>query len=172
MMGWERTDISDEVDEWIQDGRTGNQRIVEIFNIVQSIVLLGTVLYILLNKSIDYKQLVFAVIFIGGFLFHIVWEAKCQYTVVYFVLLIPYCIQGLQLVVQEIMKLITLPLQKINKKKMFVSVVIIALLSLMLMQDNIVITKTLKFYNAASEAEYNEYLKNREGVYHEWQNTQ
>ena len=39
------------------------------------------------------------IVFIGGFLFHLVWEAKGQYSVVYFMLLLPYAYQGVQNVV-------------------------------------------------------------------------
>ena len=34
--------------------------------------------------------------FIGGFLFHLVWEAKGQYSVVYFMLLLPYAYLGME----------------------------------------------------------------------------
>ena len=40
-------------------------------------------------------RLLLPTIFIGGFLFHLFWEAKSQYTITYFVLLIPYCAKGL-----------------------------------------------------------------------------
>ena len=39
------------------------------------------------------------IVFIGGFLFHLVWEAKGQYSVVYFMLLLPYAYLGTQRVV-------------------------------------------------------------------------
>ncbi len=39
-------------------------------------------------------SLVPALVFIGGFFFHLFWEAKCQYTIPYFVLLIPYAAAG------------------------------------------------------------------------------
>ncbi len=39
-------------------------------------------------------QLLPAIIFLGGFLFHLVWEAKGQYSVFYFFLLVPYALQG------------------------------------------------------------------------------
>ena len=41
-------------------------------------------------------------IFIGGFIFHLFWEAKGQYTITYFVLLIPYCVKGLMDMTDEI----------------------------------------------------------------------
>ena len=40
-------------------------------------------------------RLLLPTIFIGGFLFHLFWEAKSQYTITYFVLLMPYCAKGL-----------------------------------------------------------------------------
>ena len=40
-------------------------------------------------------RLLLPMIFIGGFIFHLFWEAKGQYTITYFVLLIPYCAKGL-----------------------------------------------------------------------------
>ena len=64
-------------------------------NIVQTLILFGTLLFMIINfKNTNYTQLVFAIIFIGGFMFHMIWEAKCQYTLTYFVLLIPYSIKG------------------------------------------------------------------------------
>ena len=72
-----------------------NKVIFECMNIIQSIILFGATIFMLTNfKKNNIKQLIFAVMFIGGFLFHLIWEAKCQYTITYFVLLIPYSIRG------------------------------------------------------------------------------
>ncbi len=72
-----------------------NKGISIYMNIVQTLILFGTLLFMIINfKNTNYTQLVFAIIFIGGFMFHIIWEAKCQYTLTYFVLLIPYSIKG------------------------------------------------------------------------------
>lgn len=66
-------------------------------NILQSFVLLGVVFWILLHKKEENREsLVLPIIFIGGFLFHLFWEAKCQYTIIYFVLLFPYAVLGYQ----------------------------------------------------------------------------
>lgn len=62
---------------------------------LQTIILFGTFLYIFIDfKKLKLRELIFAIIFLGGFIFHTVWEAKGQYTISYFVLLIPYCIVG------------------------------------------------------------------------------
>lgn len=64
-------------------------------NIVQTLILFGATAYCVLDfKKIKSKQLIFIIIFIGGFLFHLIWEAKGQYTFTYFVLLIPYAVRG------------------------------------------------------------------------------
>ncbi|MDY4839306.1 MAG: hypothetical protein SO160_07160, partial [Lachnospiraceae bacterium] len=42
----------------------------------------------------DIRKIAWLILLIGGFLFHLFWEAKGQYTVVYVWLCIPYCIWG------------------------------------------------------------------------------
>lgn len=72
-----------------------NKVLTEFMNIYQSIILEGVLCYIILGiKKIKINELIFAVIFIGGFIFHLFWEAKAQYTFTYFVLLIPYAVRG------------------------------------------------------------------------------
>lgn len=72
-----------------------NKLLTFYMNIVQSLILFGATTYMIIDfKNIKYKQLIFIIIFIGGFLFHIIWEAKGQYTLTYFVLLIPYAVRG------------------------------------------------------------------------------
>lgn len=78
----------------IGEGRL-NKVITFYMNIVQSLILFGATTYMFMDfKNIKSKQLIFIIIFIGGFLFHMIWEAKCQYTLTYFVLLIPYAVRG------------------------------------------------------------------------------
>lgn len=52
------------------------------------------------------EQMIFATIFIGGFIFHIFWEAKAQYTLTYFILLFPYAIAGYEIITNRITKMI------------------------------------------------------------------
>lgn len=68
----------------------------QIFNVFESTVLLGTLAYICFTgRHMKLHRLLLPTIFIGGFIFHLFWEAKSQYTITYFVLLIPYCAKGL-----------------------------------------------------------------------------
>jgi hypothetical protein len=64
-------------------------RVYELF------VLLGALGYVLTGRrEARTGALLFAVTFVGGFLFHIVWEAKGEYTLTYFVMLMPYALEG------------------------------------------------------------------------------
>lgn len=79
--------------------------LVEYMDIMQTIILFGTLFYIINNfKEIEFKKLIFAIVFIGGFLFHILWEAKCQYTITYFILLIPYSVIGYSEIIERVRK--------------------------------------------------------------------
>ena len=72
-----------------------NKTVREIMNIIHILVLFGALSYFVMEyKNVTIKKLVLAVIVIGGFLFHTVWEAKSQYILVYFILLIPYAVMG------------------------------------------------------------------------------
>ena len=74
---------------------TANKMITFYTNIIQTLILFGATAYFILDfKNIKSKQLVFIIIFIGGFLFHLMWEAKGQYTFTYFIMLIPYAVRG------------------------------------------------------------------------------
>lgn len=64
-------------------------------NIYQSIIFLGALLFFLLSwKKNCLRQMILAVVFLGGFLFHLFWEAKGQYALPYFLLLLPYASAG------------------------------------------------------------------------------
>ena len=73
-----------------------NDILNKYLNIFESVVYLGTLAYIFFTgRHTKLHRLLLPTIFIGGFIFHLFWEAKGQYTITYFVLLIPYCVRGL-----------------------------------------------------------------------------
>ncbi len=75
-------------------GKIGNAALWWM-NQYHSIVLMGTLLWVLLcMKKHTFVSLFFTLYFIGGFLFHLVWEAKGQYTLFYFFGLLPYAVTG------------------------------------------------------------------------------
>ena len=80
-----------------KEGGTANEVYWELCNAVQTMVYAGALLFAVFRfRRVQFQGLLFAVIFIGGFLFHLFWEAKGQYAVSYFVLLIPYAVLGIQ----------------------------------------------------------------------------
>lgn len=74
----------------------GAYPIIIFLNYFQTIVLFGTLLYFLLCRKEKYyrQSLILIMTFLGGFIFHLVWEAKGQYSITYFVLLFPYAVAG------------------------------------------------------------------------------
>lgn len=89
------TEEKNELVQYVYDNATINTILIQYMNIIQSIILVGTTIFIFINfKNKNINHLLFIITFIGGFLFHIIWEAKCQYTITYFVLLIPFAVKG------------------------------------------------------------------------------
>lgn len=99
-------------DSWLLPGLTRslyekggilNTVYVTVCNLFQSLIYAGALLFLAANRRrLSWRQLMPAIVFIGGFLFHLVWEAKGQYTVCYFVLLIPYAVSGIGAAVRAV----------------------------------------------------------------------
>lgn len=88
-----------------KEGGAANEIYWELCNAVQTLVYVGALLFVVFRfRRVKFQGLFFAVIFIGGFLFHLFWEAKGQYTVSYFTLLIPYAVLGMQDWIQWVSK--------------------------------------------------------------------
>lgn len=65
-------------------------------NYAQTLLLIGALFYLLFQwKSDNMYELMGAVVFLGGYLFHFVWESSASYTIPYFVVMIPYAAKGL-----------------------------------------------------------------------------
>ena len=98
-----------EQSEWSRDLINGRGAILcaEFLNLLQFIILSGAVLFCVNGregKNME-QMLVLAMIFIGGFVFHMFWEAKCQYTISYFVLLIPFAAAGYEATAERLVLL-------------------------------------------------------------------
>lgn len=73
------------------------KQLESIYNIVHLLVFAMAVIYVMINgKRMTIYEWILPAIFIGGYMFHMVWEAKGQYTISYFVLLIPYAVAGMR----------------------------------------------------------------------------
>ena len=83
-----------------------NKIYLEYTNVYQFIIFIATFIGIWLNrKKFSYEQLSIAVIIIGGFLFHLLWEGNSKYILPYFVLLLPYAAIGLSDIFQRLLSL-------------------------------------------------------------------
>lgn len=94
---------------WLEKlaGEPGSKVLTWYCNVYQSLILLGVCLWLILgHKEIITEQLLPAIIFLGGFIFHLFWEAKCQYVIPYFVLLFPYAVCGFRLFIQQIVHIL------------------------------------------------------------------
>ena len=87
----------------ILNGHKLGKILVWILDIVQSIIYILALIYVFMNrKNRNIYVWLPATAFIGGFLFHMLWEAKGQYTFTYFILLIPYAAIALKNIVKKI----------------------------------------------------------------------
>lgn len=86
-------DVPDAVQSLI-DG-SGSVKFYLVMNYAQTLILFGVLFYLVLNrKSRNIGELMGAVIFLGGYLFHFVWESGASYTLPYFVIILPYAVKG------------------------------------------------------------------------------
>ena len=68
---------------------------VGFMNFYQSFIWICAAFYIIVKRKIlNANQMLLGMIIIGGFLFHIMWEAKSQYIIQYFIFAIPYAAAG------------------------------------------------------------------------------
>ena len=60
-----------------------------------------TVFYYINRKNLSITQLIFGIIFLGGFLFHLFWEAKALYTMPYFIISLIPAVYGLDIILHK-----------------------------------------------------------------------
>lgn len=109
---------SQTLNEIIYSGNTLNNRVVEICDFFLSFLWLGVVLFLALGwRELDIYKLIYAIVFIGGFIFHLFWEGKGQYTVVYVYFLIPYMARGYQLFFDKFTRLVEDKMESKSKVK-------------------------------------------------------
>lgn len=84
-----------------------NGKIKEFIKIYQKgimlLIFIGTLVTIIINfKQLDKNLVLFTLIFLGGFSFHILWEAKSRYIIPYFIILIPVACIGITELMEKI----------------------------------------------------------------------
>lgn len=80
---------------------------ITFMNTYQFIVFLGALCFVVLErKKINTNEMFLGMIIFGGFLFHMVWEAKGQYIVTYFAMIVPYAAAGIDDILEGISRII------------------------------------------------------------------
>ncbi len=72
----------------------GSFKVIPYFKFFEVVIYLSAFLFVCIEKKYDEKSLLLLTTFIGGVVFHILWEAKAQYALFYFLLLIPVAVNG------------------------------------------------------------------------------
>lgn len=141
------------------DGSTANMIFYFIFNLLQSIILFGSLCFFLFDaKKTSLTSLLPAVTFIGGFLFLFFWEAKAQYTILFFVLLFPYTISGIHSFMRRLINLKENKYWYRSKEMIFLGILLGSILLLSVI-DTALINDTIKLGRADQTAFYNYYLQ-------------
>ena len=93
----EISDAKVAVQDWIQSMYTGLIRVKlnNYLNYLLTLIHTGVLLWLVLGfRDIRLKHLLPGIYFLGGFVFLVFWEAKCQYTLGFFIFLLAYCAYG------------------------------------------------------------------------------
>lgn len=73
-----------------------NQGIIAYENVLMNAIYLGCICFIYFNQKTMTKEKIFIpIIFIGCFLFFLAWEAKAQYSILFYILLFPIAAEGI-----------------------------------------------------------------------------
>lgn len=72
----------------------GSFKVIPYFKFFEVVIYLSAFLFVCFEKKFDERSLLLLTTFIGGVLLHILWEAKAQYALFYFLLLIPVAVKG------------------------------------------------------------------------------
>lgn len=128
------------------DGHSANRAVTTICNYFIVFLWLGIILFLIFDfRKLDAYKLIFAITFIGGFLFHLVWEAKGQYTIIYAYLMIPYMLRGYQLLLRIVCNISLGEKEAKEKRGTIIPVVVIALVVIVIgISNNKVVNETIK----------------------------
>jgi len=134
-----------------------NVILTDILNILQTLILAGALLFVILDhKTITMEHLIFPIIFIGGFIFHIFWEAKAQYTISYFVLLLPYAAKGYNTITDKLMMFVKI--YKETKQIKINKVYIISALALIIITVTRGILTYETYFSSENNTDYETYI--------------
>jgi hypothetical protein len=113
-----RSDKEDLLSWFTDDGSRYHSAYLWVLDRIMSAVYFGSLCYLVFRrKEPDIVMRIGYIIFLGGFLFHILWEGKSQYVLLYFVILIPFSVCGLWRLAEQIAELAEKWAAAIRKRK-------------------------------------------------------
>jgi hypothetical protein len=91
---------------WLKDclfnGGIVNTLLTIYMDVMESVIYFGTLAYLVFErKKKNPENKLFILVFLGGFIFHMFWEGKNQYTIPYYCMLFPCAARGVFLSVQK-----------------------------------------------------------------------
>lgn len=146
----------------IYDGGFLNGIVLWLCDKGMTLMWLGVLLSIIFDKKgRNVYNLIFAIIFLGGFIFHLFWEARSLYVMNYVYLMIPYMIRGYHVFIKHLGTVLKEIKNKnsniIVKDKRNLSVCILVALILVISIVNVkALNQTIKL--AGDEKAYEEYI--------------
>ena len=130
----------------INDGGKVNILLIYGLDILQSVLLFGILMYFLHTKDTDGRLLIWAILFIGAFLFWMFWEAKSRYVAPYFMFLFPYSFMGYKIVAE-----------RFREKRIYLSLCVLALCIMFIGSSNAFWVKSA-FKIQGDTEDYYEYI--------------
>lgn len=158
-----RGDFSYIMKDFFYNGGIMNTVMYLFLDMMQSVYYFGVVLYLLIKrKGLKLEKGHLTVVFLGGFLFHFIGEAKSHYVVPYYLMLMPYAVQGYRVMAEKLSRVNLrdkeerkrLYQNRSMKKGIILAIVIIAVSAVQVP----VITNTLKL--GGEESDYIWYCTN------------
>lgn len=95
-------ELSGLVKSTINDGGKVNMLLLWVWDIGQSVLLFGVLLYFVHIRQEETGALLPGILFIGAFVFFLFWETKSRYVAPYFFMLIPYAFQGYRICIEQL----------------------------------------------------------------------
>lgn len=89
---------------WDSIAQTKKGCILHLYmNLYHSAILFGVIIWFIKKRNkCKISELLFPTIVIGGFIFHLIWEMQCSYTIPYFLLIILYGVRGYGMLTNDI----------------------------------------------------------------------
>lgn len=146
----------------IYDGGFLNTIVLWLCDKGMTLMWLGVIFFVIFDKKgRNVYNLLFAIIFLGGFIFHLFWEARSLYVMNYVYLMIPYMIRGYQVFIKHLQTVLKdIKNKKINilvKDKRNLSVcILIAMVFIISILNVKVINQTIKL--SGDEDAYAQYI--------------